>query len=89
MSTRKKQNYWYSAVLPIEKELEKIKHRIDIVGVVLVEESILFQTGNDGIFADTDVISPLLKGDNFPPGCGLMGSPAHRCYFPLQHVVIR
>jgi hypothetical protein len=63
--------------LPALQELEKIKHRIDIVGVVLVEKAVLFQAGYEGIFADADVISPLLKSDNFSPGCGLMGSPAH------------
>ena len=71
------------------QELEKIKHRIDIAGVVLVEEAVLFQSGNDGIFADTNIVSPLLKGDNFPPVRGFVGSPAHRRYLPFQHVVIR
>jgi hypothetical protein len=59
------------------QECEKIKHGIDIVGVVLVEESVLFQAGKDGVLADTDIVCPLLQGDNFSPGCGLMGSPAH------------
>ena len=49
----------------LQKELEKIKYRIDIAGVVLVEESVLFQAGKDGVFTDTDIVSPFLDGDNF------------------------
>ena len=75
--------------LPFLQELGKIKHRIDIVGIVLVEEAVLFQAGYDGIFADADEISPLLKRNNFSPGCGFMRVPAHRIYLPFQHVVIR
>ena len=47
------------------QECGKIKHGIDIVGVVLVEESVLFQAGKDGVLADTDIVCPLLQGDNF------------------------
>ena len=55
----------YRGKSPFQKELEKIKHGIDIAGVVLVEESVLFQAGKDGVFADTDIARPFLKGDNF------------------------
>ena len=53
------------------------------MGIVLVEESVLFQAGKDGVFAHAHIVCPFLKGDNFSPGCGLMGSPAHRRYLPL------